>query len=194
VQHRPDEELVVAAQAGADGDTSAFDALVRRHQGGVLANCRYLTRSADDSEDLAQEVFVKAFFALPRFEARASFKTWLHRIKVNHCMNFLSRRKKHVLVDVEDPSLVGEPDLQSRESTERRVEARSDRERIEQILDSLTETLRVPLVLRDVDGMAYGEIADLLGIRLSAVKMRIKRGREEFRRQWDEDREEVGRE
>jgi RNA polymerase sigma-70 factor (ECF subfamily) len=69
---------------------------------------------------------------------------------------------------------------------ERRVRARSDRERIGFVLDSLSENLRVPLVLRDADGASYQEIADQLGIGLSAVKMRIKRAREEFRSLWRE--------
>ena len=75
-----DSTLVEMAQRAPD-DTRPFEELLRRHQGFVVANCRYITRSAADAEDLGQEVFVKAFFAMRRFEARAQFRTWLGRIK-----------------------------------------------------------------------------------------------------------------
>jgi RNA polymerase sigma-70 factor (ECF subfamily) len=154
---------------------------VGRHQAKVLANCRYLTRSALEAEDLAQEVFIKAYFGLPGFEGRASFKTWLHRLKVNHCLNFLRRRERAVFVDAEDPCLAKEPELRAAPTAERSLERLQQRERIGLVLDAMSDTLRLPLVMRDVDGLAYQEIADALGLGVSAVKMRIKRAREEFR-------------
>jgi RNA polymerase sigma-70 factor (ECF subfamily) len=181
-----DAELVELAQQAGEGDLRPFDRLVQRHRGKVLANCRYLTRAAADSEDLAQEVFLKAFFALERFEGRSSFATWIQRIKVNHCLNYIDKKKRRPTVDVDDPGLDHRQELRVNPSAERRVQALSDRERIVVVLDSLSEKLRVPLVLRDADGASYQEIADQLGIGLSAVKMRIKRAREEFRTRWSE--------
>jgi RNA polymerase sigma-70 factor (ECF subfamily) len=67
------------ARTEGSGDTRAFETLVRRHQGFVVANCRVITRSAADADDLSQEVFVKAFFGLRRFEGRAQFRTWGRR-------------------------------------------------------------------------------------------------------------------
>ena len=179
-----DEELVELVHLAGEGDLRPFDRLVERHRGKVLANCRYLTRAAADSEDLAQEVFLKAFFALERFEGRSSFKTWLQRIKINHCLNYLEKKRRRPVVDVDNPDLRDREELHVAPEAERRVVMMSERERIVTILDSLSETLRVPLVLRDADGASYQEIADQLGIGLSAVKMRIKRAREEFRSRW----------
>ncbi len=179
-----DEELVELAQRAGEGDLRPFDRLVERHRGKVLANCRYLTRAAADSEDLAQEVFLKAYFALNRFEGRSSFTTWLQRIKINHCLNYIEKQKRRQVVDVEDPALTHRKELHVASRAHQLAEASSDRERIVLILDSLAETLRVPLVLRDADGASYQEIADQLQIGLSAVKMRIKRAREEFRSRW----------
>jgi RNA polymerase sigma-70 factor (ECF subfamily) len=85
----PDDELLEKARSAPEGDYSAFEQLVRRHQEKVRANCRYLTRDPGYAEDLAQEVFVKVFFGMRRFEGRSSFRTWLHRIKINHCLNYL---------------------------------------------------------------------------------------------------------
>jgi len=181
-----DDELVTAALDAAEGDTRAFDELVVRHQGRILANCRYLSGSADDAHDLAQEVFVKAFFGLKRFQGRAKFGSWVQRIKVNHCLNHLRKRKGKSFLDVDDPVLSGEAELQTPASPERDAGRRDMRERIREVLDALPDTLRIPLIMRDLDGYAYQEIADSLGLGLSAVKMRIKRAREEFRRLYDE--------
>lgn len=181
-----DEELVEMAQTAAEGDLRAYDRLVERHQHKVLTNCRHLTRSPDDAEDLAQEVFVKAFFALPRFEGRSAFGTWVGRIKVNHCLNFLRKREGKTHVDVEDEAVHAAPELHVQPRAQRRVEAMDERARIREVLDSMSDTLRIPLLLRDLDEMSYQEIADELGIGISATKMRIKRAREEFRARYGE--------
>ncbi len=177
-----DEELVEQAREAPAGDLRAFESLVERHQHKVKANCRYLSGSQVDSEDLAQEVFIKAFFGLRKFEGRSKFSTWLQRIKVNHCINFLKKRKGKTFVDVEDPVVQSAEALAVAPRAERFVERQPDRQRIGEVLDLMSETLRIPLVMRDMDDLSYQEIAAELGIGLSAVKMRIKRGREEFRR------------
>jgi RNA polymerase sigma-70 factor (ECF subfamily) len=177
-----DEELVEEAQRSPSGDLRAFESLVVRHQSKVVANCRHLAGSPDDAEDLAQEVFVKAFFGLPRFEGRSKFRTWLHTLKVNHCLNFLKKaRRGRATVDVDDPGIERNPQMQVHPTAEQRLAASSDRQRIDRALDAMSDTLKIPLIMRDLDGLSYQEIADILGVGLSAVKMRIKRGREEFR-------------
>ena len=86
---RDDDELIRGALSAPPGDTRAFDELVRRHQGHIRANCRFIVEDPESSQDLAQEVFVKAYFGLASFEGRSSFRTWLRRIKVNQCLSFL---------------------------------------------------------------------------------------------------------
>ncbi len=177
-----DEELVERSGEVPGGDVRAFEHLVERYQQRVLANCRYLSGSAQDAEDLAQEVFVKAFFGLTRFEGRAKFSTWLQRIKINHCINFNEKKRRAVYVSLDAPEISSRPDLHTNPQAEREIGAQDDRRRIATVLDAMSENLRVPLVLRDSDGLSYAEIADQLDLSLSAVKMRIKRGREEFHR------------
>ena len=184
-----DEALLELARDAVEGDTRPFEELVRRYQRKVMTNCRYLSGSPSDAEDLAQEVFVKAYFGLAGFEGRSSFETWIQRIKSNHCINFV-KKKRLQTVDV-DPEVVEAAARQAPEA-ERRMEREATKERVGAVLLDLNETLRIPLVLRDMDGMSYEEIADQLGIGLSAVKMRIKRGREEFRRVFDESQEYEG--
>jgi len=181
-KRQSDEELVARATSVDGGIAEPFEELVERHQAGILSNCRYLTRSPADAEELAQEVFVRAYFALPRFEGRSMFKTWLRKIKVNHCLNFIARRKNKVFVDVDEPGVENTPELAVDAEGEQQMLENTTRERISTTIDAIPDTLRIPLILRDVDGFSYQEIADQLGLGLSAVKMRIKRGREEFRR------------
>lgn len=177
-----DEDLALVSRAQTmRHDLRPFEELVRRHEGQVLANCRHLSGSADDAQDLAQEVFVKVFFGLPRFRGEARFGAWVQRIKVNHCLNFLRRQRRGGFVDVEDPVHQSEPLLQVPPAAEAQAEARDRRRRIAAALDQLPDSLRIPLIMCDLDELSYQEIADELNLGLSAVKMRIKRGRERFR-------------
>lgn len=180
-----DEQLVEQARRAADGDSRAFESLVRRHERRVLANCRYLTRSPDEADDLAQEVFMKAFFGLPRFEARSSFRTWIQRIKVNHCLNHIKKRGSAIFENIDAVAAESTEGLSVPPAAERATEVVDMRQRIVRILDTMTDTLRIPLIMRDLDGLSYEEIAAALGAGLSAVKMRIKRAREEFRMKFE---------
>jgi RNA polymerase sigma-70 factor (ECF subfamily) len=181
-----DEELAAEVQQAASGDLLAFDILVNRHQSSVTANCRYMTRSTDDAEDLAQEVFVKAYFGLARFEGRSRFKTWLRRIKINQCLKYIEKRAGKRFVNFEDPAIDDSPEMSINPTAESALVARGQLERVAEVLDSMADTLRVPLVMRELDGLSYDEISEMLGIGLSAVKMRIKRAREAFRRTFEE--------
>ena len=182
-----DQELVARIRSARPGDLRAFDELLRRHQDRVQTNCRYLSGNEEEALDLAQEVLVKAYFNLSGFEGRAGFGTWLNRIKVNHCLNHLRRRRSRVFVDVDEPELEGHAALHSRHPADGAATAGETREAISRVLDGLPETLRVPLILRDMDGLSYQEVAAELDLGLSAVKMRIKRAREEFRRAYAEE-------
>lgn len=179
-----DEDLVLQAQGAAEGDLRAFEELVLRYQGKVVANCRYITRDPNNAEDLAQEVLVKAFFGLRSFEKRSTFGYWLKRIKTHHCVNYIKKEGARSYVSVEEPEADGFEELTVPATAEQFAEEISDRNFIGAVLDSMSTSLRVPLILCDMDGLSYEEIAHSLGIGLSAVKMRIKRAREEFRQRY----------
>lgn len=177
-----DEELVARIRETPTDDLRDFDMLVHRHRSHVVANCRYLTREREQAEDLAQEVFVKAYFGLARFRGGSSFRTWLQRIKINHCLDHLKARRGRVFVDVDEPAVANAAELTVGATAELDLMQSEDRARLTTTLEAMPEGLRMPLVLRDLDGLPYAEIADLLGISLSAVKMRILRGRQELKR------------
>lgn len=180
-----DEELLAAARRAGEGDLRAFEELVQHHQKRIVADCRFITRDEGSAEDLAQEVFVKAFFGLRSFEGRSSFRHWLQRIKVNHCLNHIKKRQRNKQISIEEDIGEEAAPLHVAPAAHADFEAMEDRRRIETILDALPATLRIPLILREMDELSYEEIADKLGIGLSAVKMRMKRAREEFRRRYE---------
>jgi RNA polymerase sigma-70 factor (ECF subfamily) len=176
-----DEELLVQALNAPEGDLRAFEGLVLRYQKRVVANCRGITRDSNNAEDLAQEVLVKVFYGLRGFERKSSFGHWLQRIKINHCLNHLKKHGGHSFVDVGDPEADEFDELKVMVTAEQLAGAISDRQTISAVLESMPNTLRIPLVLCDMDELSYEEVSRSLGIGLSATKMRIKRAREEFR-------------
>lgn len=180
-----DAELVLRAHSAHEGDLRAFEQLVEHYRHSIVADCRYMTMDESVAEDLAQEVFVKAYFGLRSFEGRSSFRHWLQRIKVNHCLNHVKKHKGRTAVPIETVSDES-PDLHVAPTAHRRLESTDTREQITRILESMPETLRLALVMRDMDELSYEDIASELGIGLSAVKMRIKRAREYFRARYQD--------
>jgi len=180
-----DLALIEEARNAPEGDLRAFERLIQQYQKRILADCRHMTRDEGISEDLAQEVFVKAYFGLSRFEGRSSFRHWLQRIKVHHCLNYLKKQegKRGVAIDEGAEETHGE--LRVAPTADRNLESMNQRLRISGVLDSMPATLRLPLIMRDMDELSYEDIASALGIGLSAAKMRIKRAREEFRRRYE---------
>jgi RNA polymerase sigma-70 factor, ECF subfamily len=182
----PDEELLENARQAPEGDYRAFELLVRRYQKKVITNCRFLTRNAAVAEDLAQEVFVKIFFNMRRFEGRSSVRTWIQRVKANHCLTFLKKQGERAHLNPEDDKVINSRELVLEPVAEKNVMNQDERERIAAVLDAMPDSLRIPLLMRDMDQLSYQEVADALGVGLSAAKMRIKRGREEFRHIYSE--------
>lgn len=173
-----DRELVRRAQ---QEDQEAFEELVRRHQHRVFAVAGGILRRREDVEDIAQQVFVKAYFSLKRFDQRAAFSTWLYKITVNECWDLLRKKKVRPLVYESDLSEEqarqvisaeekggGGPDISDR------LEAR---ERVERLLDGLDERDRLMLILKEVEGFAVEEIAEVLELNANTVKVRLFRAR-----------------
>jgi len=181
----PDLLLWKAARNSADGDLRAFEELVGLYQKRILANCRYLTRDEKNYEDLAQDVFVKAFFGLKTFEGRSSFRGWLKKIKVNHCLTHLSKQQGKTSQSIEEEVTGSLREMSVPPMAESNLEARDQQARVSKILDSMPETLRIPLVMCDMDELSYEEVSSSLGIGLSAVKMRIQRARQLFRERYE---------
>jgi RNA polymerase sigma-70 factor, ECF subfamily len=173
-----DRELVRRAQRE---DQEAFEELIRRHQHRVFAVAGGILRRREDVEDIAQQVFVKAYFSLKRFDQRAAFSTWLYKITVNECWDLLRKKKVRPLVYESDLSEEqakqviaaegkdsGGPDISDR------LEAR---QRVERLLEGLDERDRLMLILKEVEGFAVEEIAQVLDLNANTVKVRLFRAR-----------------
>lgn len=173
-----DRELVRRAQ---QEDQEAFEELVRRHQHRVFAVAGGILRRREDVEDIAQQVFLKAYFSLKRFDQRAAFSTWLYKITVNECWDLLRKKKVRPLVYEADLSeeqarqviSAGEKQSSAPDISDR-LEAR---QRVDRLLDGLDERDRLMLILKEVEGFAVEEIADVLELNANTVKVRLFRAR-----------------
>ncbi|NND02711.1 MAG: RNA polymerase sigma factor [Acidimicrobiia bacterium] len=180
VPSHPDiAEWVRLAKAG---DPRAYRRIVQATGPWILADCRHMIGSADDAKDLSQEVFTKAFFKLRSLRDVNAFEGWLKRLKVNHCLSARRRSRKHTEVEF-DPEWDG-ADGQGLDEVEAWDPLDLDEEQVRvavhAALATLGDNLRITLVMHDMDGMSYSEIAEALGIGVSAAKMRIQRARKEF--------------
>ena len=173
-----DRELVRRAQAG---NKEAFEELVRRHQHRVFAVAGGILRRREDVEDIAQQVFVKAYFSLKRFDQRAAFSTWLYKITVNECWDLLRKKKVRPLLYESDLSEEQAQQFSSSERLDSRAEDISDKleaqQQIENLLQSLDERDRMMLILKEVEGFAIEEIAEILELNANTVKVRLFRAR-----------------
>ena len=173
-----DRELVRRAQAE---DKEAFEELVRRHQHRVFAVAGGILRRREDVEDIAQQVFVKAYFSLKGFDQRAAFSTWLYKITVNECWDLLRKKKVRPLLYESDLS---EEQARQFGATEEReseapdiAEQMAAREHVENLLSGLDPRDRMMLILKEVEGFAVDEIADILDLNANTVKVRLFRAR-----------------
>lgn len=165
---RSDSELVAQAQAGA---REAVDELLRRHYDRLYAVCRRVAGNDADAADACQEALMAIVRGLPRFDGRSSFKTWSYRVATNATLDELRRRKRRPLAIDPDES----PEVPSDDpSFEERL---TENDRLDSALRQLPEEFRVPVVLRDVGGLDYAEIAQSLDIPPGTVRSRIARGR-----------------
>jgi RNA polymerase sigma-70 factor, ECF subfamily len=174
-----DRELVRLAQRG---NKEAFEELVKRHQNRVFAVARGILKRQEDIEDVSQQVFVKAYFALKKFDQRSAFTTWLYKITVNECWDLLRKRKVRPLVYEADFSEEQSRQYQASERPDGRAPdpaARLDaRQRVERLLGFLDERDRGMLVLKEVEGFAIEEIAELFDLNTNTVKVRLFRARQ----------------
>jgi RNA polymerase sigma-70 factor (ECF subfamily) len=181
-----DEALVRLCQETLPQDTRAFEFLVVRHQEHVYAVAYRMMGNAQEAEDLTQDVFINVYRSLKRFRGDAAISTWIYRITVNACLDALGRQRGRghlVDVDLADSEEIVQP-VQERQAPITPEESAVHVELVDCIrstMMSLQDKERLVLTLRDVEGMEYQKIADILDLGMSAVKMRIHRARLAFR-------------
>ena len=167
------------------GDTEAFEALVLEHQNKVYSLALRMVGNEEDARDMAQEAFIRAFNSLTGFRGDSKFSVWLYRLTSNICIDFLRSRAKKRTVSMtwtdEEGEDAGELEIPDETwSPERELERRMTRESVRRGLDSLSPPYREILVLREINGLSYDEIASVLGIEEGTVKSRIFRARKKL--------------
>ncbi len=155
------------------GEEKAFELLVEKYYPRIDRLAQQVVGTPMTAEDIAQEVFLRAYRALPRFRGESSLYSWLYRITINLCLNHL-RRQPDVPLAREDPAL---PLRASRSDPSSLLEERERDRFVRRAIDSLPAHYRIVVVLRDIEGLAYQEIAALLNIPMGTVKSRINFGK-----------------
>ena len=162
-----------------NGDRDAFEPLVRQNAGKVHRLVwGMLGERREDADDVVQEIFLKAYLALPKFRGNARFSTWLYRIAVNHCRDHLKRGAPWS-AGLSEERLAGEaaPEDEEGREEERRTRERRASEELHRLLARLPEKHRRILVMRELEGMSYEEIGETLRIRPGTVRSRLNRAR-----------------
>ncbi len=186
-----DEELVKRCKAELPGDTRSYEILVQRYISRVYSVVYRVFGNKEEAEDITQEVFIKVYNGLKKFEQQASFSTWIYRIATNCALDSLDKMQRRPKIQIrlfnsKDQHETEQNDLDlhaSMEAVPEEMVVRSElRECINNVLKKLDREQARLLLLRDFDDRSYEEIAKVLESGLSAVKMRIHRARLAFQR------------
>jgi RNA polymerase sigma-70 factor, ECF subfamily len=182
----PPEPLIAALRAG---DAEAFEDVIMRYGGRLLAVCRHLLGDEEEARDCVQEALLSAFRQIGRFEGRAELGTWLHRIAVNQALMRLRAQASapegpidHLLPRFDDHGGRHEPAWRFEESVEEALGRRQTRALVLAQIALLPEAYRTVLLLRDVEKLTTREVGELLSLGESAVKVRLHRARAALKR------------
>ncbi len=177
---REEKKLVAKAQKG---DVDSFEKLIQMCKVKAYNLCFHYLKNEEDAQDALQETFIKIFKNLKNFKAESSFDTWVYRIAANTCNDFIKRGRKHILVrsftDVQEDVYFDIPDMS--QSPEVAFDRKEKLQMILAALEMLQELNKKAIILRDIQGFSYSQIATILNCSESAVKSRISRGRAEIR-------------
>ena len=174
-----EKELIRLSREGSE---EAFGELVKKYRIKVFNLAYSLTRDRDVADDLAQEAFIKAYYALPRFQSRSGFGTWLYRIAINHVRDYLRKKSRMIQISIENikESSILQEDKTMKEEKESTEEQR--KQLVHQSIRSLPVKHQAILSLRDIQGFSYEEISKILKISPGTVDSRIHRARKMLRK------------
>ena len=163
------------------GDRDSFEYLVKLHEKNVYNLALKLLKNREDAQDCMQEAMIRIYRALSGFKGQSSFSTWVYRITMNTCLDELRRRKARKSTSLDNLLDSGWSPSDETDTPERHAVQSEQRRTIERAIADLPEDMRAAIVLRDIQGLAYDEIASALDVNVGTVKSRISRGRERLR-------------
>ncbi|MEE9141370.1 MAG: RNA polymerase sigma factor RpoE [Gammaproteobacteria bacterium] len=177
--HRADRLLVERVK---QGDKSAFDVLVRKYQHKIVKLVMRYVHDPSEAQDVAQEAFLKAYRALPKFRGDSAFYTWIYRIAINTAKNYLVASRRRPLeydLDLQDPEQYDmHARLRESDTPEGLALTAEIRRTVEKAVEQLPDDLRTAIILREMEGMSYEEIALTMQCPVGTVRSRIFRARE----------------
>lgn len=173
-----EQKLIDAAIAG---DSSAFEKLLQPLEGRIYAVALRMCGNREDAQDCMQESMIRIYRALSGFKGQSSFSTWVYRVTMNTCLDELRRRKARRSTSLDTLLDSGWSPTDETDTPERYAIQSEQRRTLERAIADLPEDMRAAIVLRDIQGLAYDEIAAALDVNVGTVKSRISRGRERLR-------------
>jgi len=160
-----------------NGEESAFEELIRANQNKIYAVCLNIVGNETDALDCAQETFIKIYKNIKKFRGDSAFSTWAYRLATNSCLDFLAAKKRHTSASIDDEGGAANYITDGSAGVEETVLSKIEAEEVRAAINNLPEDARVAITLRDIRGLAYEEIAEILGVAAGTVKSRISRAR-----------------
>lgn len=174
------EENELIQRAGA-GDASAFNMLMGMHERRMYAVALRMCGNPEDAQDCLQEAMLRIYRAIGGFKAQSSFSTWVYRITMNTCLDELRRRKNRKSTSLDALYDAGWSPEDAGQTPEKHALAGDMQRQLHAFIRQLPEDMRAAIVLRDIEGYSYDEIATMLDANVGTIKSRISRGREKLR-------------
>lgn len=172
-----DEELVKKVK---NGDVDAFEEIIAKYEKKVFSLIFNVIKNENEIEDLAQEVFIKIYKNIDKFQGKSSLYTWVYRITTNVCLDYIKKRKEIIYIDEKIQFEDGEMDMQlstNEKLQDELYEEKELKEKLKKSINKLPENQRMMIILRDIKGLSYEEISKILSMKLGTVKSQINRAR-----------------
>ena len=182
-----DERKLIERASG--GDPAAFNRLMELHERRMYALALRMCSNREDAQDCLQEAMLRVYRAIGGFKGQSSFSTWVYRITMNTCLDELRRKKNKQNTSLDNLLDQGWAPSDGENVPEKQAMISETRRQLSAAIQELPEDMRAAVVLRDVHGLAYDEIADTLNTNVGTIKSRISRGREKLREKLSKNRE-----
>ena len=176
-------------QRASGGDPAAFNRLMAQHEKKMYAVALRMFGNREDAQDCLQEAMLRVYRAIGGFKGQSSFSTWLYRITMNTCLDELRKKKNKQNTSLDNLLDQGWSPSDGENVPEKQAMLHETRRQISGAIQELPEDMRAAVVLRDVHGLAYDEIADALNTNVGTIKSRISRGREKLREKLSKNKE-----
>ena len=174
-----DEKKLIERAYG--GDPSAFNRLMAQHENRMYAVALRMCANREDAQDCLQEAMLRVYRAIGSFKGQSTFSTWVYRITMNTCLDELRRKKNRQNTSLDNLVDMGWSPTDGGAGPEKQALMREMREKMHGAIHELPDDMRAAVVLRDIQGFSYDEIAQMLEINVGTIKSRISRGREKLR-------------